>query len=405
MTLSSFLLTILWLIIIPVVAGGIFSFRSKGFVAEDAVSWEKKSAVGIFLWSWLLGQLLLWCVFQVIAVWMILHEYLFTVVVKYYLISVVALCLISVVLNIVRVIRGRFIFIAGKAKEAETSIQAEDTKQVEALSRNTDSDKVFSETDQDSKEIKQERNIITVAWIVFFVVLAAQVVLQVVLAYMDADDAYYISEAVAIESSDYMYRLVPYTGLFTAMDYRHSLEPFPVWLAFVSRITGTQVVSMAHVFLPTVMLPLTYGAYSLMGHRVLGKKKKWLPIYMVIMEILVMFSLYSTKVPEKFFITRIRQGKSTISSLVIPGLFLCLFIVLEYAREKRRTDICVWIMLFMLSTAGCLCSTLGALLCALPVLIVAIMMVFVYKKGLHLIPMVIGCLPCFVYALLYLMNR
>lgn len=386
MTFTSVMLTILWLIVIPVLVGSFFSLRSKGFIAEGCLSLSRGlRQAGIFIWSWFLGQLLLWCVFQMLTVWIILHENRFASVVKYYSICVALICAAAIIVNLIREVRKHTITgLLGKTKYVEKAdlCAAED----------------------EAEEHKRNRDIVIFAWAVFFVILAVQIVLQVVLAYMDADDSYYISEAVAIESSNNMYKLIPYTGMTTAMDYRHSLEPFPAWLAFISKITGIKVVTMAHILMPAVFLPLTYGVYALMGNRVLGKKKTWLPIYMVITEILVMFCLYSSKIPEKFFITRIRQGKSAITSLIIPGLILCLFMILEYARDKRRTDFAVWVMLFMLSTAGCLCSTLGALLCVIPVAIVAVMMIFAYKKGWHLIPMIIGCLPCFLFALLYVLN-
>jgi len=375
MTFGSVLLTILWLVVIPVIAGGIFSFRSSGMVADGCKDNSNiVKQIGIFTWSWFLGQLLLWCIFQVVAVGAILVNKDFFVIVKINLIITIAICAISVIINIIRIIRKRIIY--------------QNICMVEAA----------------SDEAKKD-SIIIAAWIVFAVILVIQVVLQIVLAYMDADDAYYVSEAVAIESSGNMYKLVPYTGITTVMDYRHSLEPFPVWLAFISKVTGTKVVSMAHVLLPAIFLPLTYGVYAIVGNRVLAKNKEKLPIYLIITELLVMFSLYSTKVPEKFFITRIRQGKSTIASLVIPGIVLCLFIILDYAKSNIRTDIVVWIMLFMLNMAGCLCSTLGALLCVIPIAIVAVMMIFAYKRGWHIIPMIIGCLPCFVFAALYVLKR
>lgn len=384
MSFTSILLTILWLVIIPVWVGGIFSFRNKGFVFEGCSNeGNGYKQTGIIIWSWFLGQLLLWCAFQFITVWIILHKNRFEFVVKYYTICVAVLCVISLVVNVVRIIRKKSIFSSGVSADSVesrfNSVKGEDTS--------------------------KDKKLITVAWIVFGIVLLLQVVLQSVFSYMDADDAYYVSEAVAIESSNNMYRFIPYTGMTTDMDYRHSLEPFPAWVAFISKITGTKVVSMAHILLPTFFLPLTYGVYAIMGSRILAKNKSKLPIYLIIIEILVMFSLYSSKVPEKFFITRIRQGKATITSLIIPGIILCLFLILEYARDKRRTDIAVWIMLFMLSAAGCLCSTLGALLCVVPVALVAIMMIFAYKTGRQLLPMFLGCMPCFVFAVLYIINQ
>lgn len=391
MTFTSVLLTILWLMLIPTVVGSAFTLSRKGFIAEGMRSYKTgMRLMGIFMWSWLFGQLLLWCLFQILAVYEIIQKNRFSKIVREYTIVVIALCVIAVATNVIREIKGRTVtgLISGRLTEFGVVREEKGTKRDDSPDKSSD----------------DNTKLLVWAWIIFAVLLVVQVVLQAVLAYMDADDSYYVSEAVAINSSDNMYTLIPYTGQTTEMDFRHSLEPFPAWLAFISRISGTNVTSMAHVLLPVLLLPLTYGIYAIIGSRMLGMKKSYLPLFLVAVELLTMFGLYSTRNPEKFFVTRIRQGKSALASLIIPAIILCLFLILDYAKKKKRTDIRLWIMLFMLNTAGCLCSTLGALLCAIPVAVVAIIMVFAYRKGWHLIPMMIGCTPCLVYALLYLIR-
>ena len=71
MTLWSVLLSILWLVIIPVVVGASFGFGQK--------LWEKA------VWSWLFGQLFLWSVFQAIAVFEVSKGNSFLELKKYYL--------------------------------------------------------------------------------------------------------------------------------------------------------------------------------------------------------------------------------------------------------------------------------------------------------------------------------
>lgn len=377
MGISSVFLTILWLVCIPIAVGSFFTLTSKNFVTENLV--DKKGVLRsaeLLMWSWFLGQLFLWCIFQIISVIEILRKSKFDRIVKEYTVIAIAAVIVALIFGIVRQIKSKII----------TGL-------------------FFPNTGAKSEGSENNKSkVILVAWIAFWVLLVAQMVLLCVLAYMDVDDSFYVSEAVSINSSNNMYNLIPYTGMTTEMDFRHSLEPFPVWLAYISRMTKNNVTVMAHVLLPVFMLPLTYGTYALMGSRLLGTNRKNLPVFLVVTELLVMFSLYSTKSPDKFFITRIRQGKATLASLILPGIVMCLFLILQYAKENRRTDFRIWIMLFMLDTAGCLCSTLGALLCVIPVAVVAVMMIFAYKKGWHLIPMIIGCLPCLVYALLYVVK-
>ena len=299
MTFTSVLLTILWIVAVPAFAGSVFTLSNRGFIAEGIrEEGGGRQLIGIFMWSWFLGQLLLWCSFQIIAVWEIINKNRFPGIVRKYSVAVAVFGVLALAVNVFRYVRKKGLILS--LKNAKNSGEG-------------------------------GSGMVNAAWVVFTVLLVIQIVLQVVLAYMDVDDSFYVSEAVSISSSDKMYNLIPYTGQTTEMDFRHSLEPFPAWIAYVSKITGCNVTSMAHVMLPALLLPLTYGTYALMGSRILGDKKKNLPVYLIVMELLVAFGLYSSKSPEKFFLTRIRQGKSALASLIIPGIILCLFMILDYA--------------------------------------------------------------------------
>lgn len=337
--------------------------------------------LGLFMWSWFFGQLILWCVFQPIAVEEILRKKLFDAVVREYSAAVIILALISCALTATKIVLARKIKSFAQNKSERKS--------------ENDSEHAVESSTYGDRSIK-------VFWIIFFVILAVQIVLQAILAYMEVDDSFYVSEAVEAGSSGYMYMKIPYTGYTTGFDMRHSLEPFPIWLAYIARVTGMNTTVLAQTLLPVLLLPLTYGVYALVGSRLLGRNKKYLPIFMVFTEILVLFGYYSTRTPEKFFITRIRQGKSALSSLVIPGIILCLLVILQYIKENKKVDFRLWIMLFCLNMSGCLCSTLGAVLCMLPVIITAFLIVIMYKKWRHLPGMLVSCLPSLFFAFLYL---
>ena len=53
-------------------------------------------------------------------------------------------------------------------------------------------------------------------------------------------------------------------------------------------------------------------------------------------------------------------------------------------------------------TAGCLCSTMGALLVCMLIGITGLCAAGCYKRWRILIPMALCCVPCLIYAVLYL---
>ena len=42
-----------------------------------------------------------------------------------------------------------------------------------------------------------------------------------------------------------MYQKIPYTGMNTELDVRHGLAPFPIWIAWLARMTGISTVVVA----------------------------------------------------------------------------------------------------------------------------------------------------------------
>lgn len=386
MTVSGIFLTILWIVLIPgIIGAALFFFPGK----QQEICGKSDNAltkiVYSFLQCWFWGQLILWCIFQPIAVFCILKRQDLAVVAKYYTFVVAAIVIISLVLSAAGIMT-----LKRKIKNIS---------ELDVTCRNA---AAIANGVTDGKKTKKEL-IFIIFRVIFWAFLVSQIILQAVLAYREGDDSFYISEAVEAGSSEHMYYTIPYTGYTTGLDVRHSLEPFPIWIAYIAKVTGTNTTVLAHVLLPVLLLPLTYGVYALMGRKILGKNKKYLPIYMVFTELLVLFGYYSAKTPEKFFMTRIREGKATLSSLLIPGIIFCLFLILECIKENKKIDFRLWIMLFSLSMSGCLCSTLGAVLCVIPVFVVSVLIIIMYRKWKHLPGMIVSCLPCLLFAMLYML--
>ena len=380
MTVTSVLLAVFWLVILPVLTGSGFVAAGEGFVKKlqkNSISPFKE--MGLIIWSWFFGQLLLWCVFHCLAVYHAVAGKNLQSLKTIYLAVIGVITLASVGASLISAVKGRRgVRMAAVAEKGRAAAKGAGTGNSGSV-----------------------RELLTILVLVIAVV---QAILQCTLAYMEADDSYYVAEATSSVTAERFYAFSPYSGVSTTFDARHGLAPFPIWISLISVLCRANTAAVAHVIIPVFFLLLTYCVYAVFGASLLGEKKEHLPLYMLFTEILVMFGFYSYMTPEKFFITRLREGKATIASLIIPGIIICLYLILRELKEEKKTDLRLYILLFLLNGAGCLCSTLGALLCLIPIVVCGILGAIMFRKIRHLPLMAAACLPCGVYALLYVFS-
>lgn len=244
-----------------------------------------------------------------------------------------------------------------------------------------------------------------VLWIIFSAVLLLQLVMSGVLAFSDGDDAYYVAVATIAESSDSMYRVSPYTGQAIDLDGRHVLAPFPVLIAFLARISGLHVATVAHVVMPLFIIPLTYCIYGLIGERLFKGKKLYLAAFLVFVELLVLWGNHSPYTAETFLMIRSWQGKAVLANVIIPAVFLILYMIGERLAENRKVEKNLWLILFMLMVSASLCSTQGCVLIATLLGCFALCITFVYKAFKYILPIVLCLVPAVVYMGMYMCMR
>lgn len=365
-TVAQILMLVLLLGIVPLLVGGIFA-RLDGDVPHLSGEDSDFSKKGINLpLRWVSGQMVLWAGFQVICVPGILAEASFHTIVVLFLVYTGLLLLLSLGIGIRHWKKGKGQTFADLCRKT------------------SESEKVFL--------------------IIFWGLLLFQLVQAVRLTYGDGDDAYYVAISTATESSDRMYTILPYTGLSTETDLRHGLAPFPVWIAFLARVSGMPVVMTAHVAVSVTMIAMGYAALSLIGGQLFGKREQRI-LFLVFTELLVLFGGYSLYTAENFMMARSRQGKAALSSLVIPFLFFLLLYLFRRLDAGERILPEFYLLTAAAVTAGSLCSTLGAVLCSLLAGGAWVAGLCLYRKRRSLFPLIFCCLPGLVYALLYMICK
>lgn len=350
MAVLGILILVILLWVIPTAVGSCFADVDK--------------KAGGLPFMWISGQILLWAGFQLLCVPVILKRGRFWWVVIMFSIYIAVLLLLSAFLYWRRRKANRIRLVKDAAKPMSKWHKA--------------------------------------SWLVFWALLLFQLYHAVAYAYGDGDDAFYVAMAGMAEDSDVMYQKIAYTGWPSELDVRHGMAPFPIWISYLTRVSGIKAVSVAHIAMPLTLICMTYAIYYLLGAKLFARQKERIPLFLIFTELLVLFGNYSFYTVETFMIARSRQGKAALGSIIIPMLFLLLFLLLEKMQENQRLTFGYWILLAATMTAGCLCSTMGALLVCMLIGITGLCAAVCYKKWKFLFPMAACCLPCVVYAGLYL---
>lgn len=339
---------------IPVIVGTLFVKEEKGMHK--------------LLFSWISGQVLLWAVFLLISVPLILKQQMFSDVKNLYNIAIGILMGAAVLLAVFR------------RRKSTPSLSGHPS--TEAVSKGR-----------------------AALWIVFAVLLLLQLILGICLAYEEGDDAFYVAISTATESTEYMYRTLPYSGLTTQLDARHGLAPFPIWIAYLARMSGMVTVTVAQIAVPWVILLETYAIYYLLAKQLFRDKQGSIPFFMILVELMVMFGGYSLYSAENFLLVRASQGKAVIANIILPFLIYLFFLLAERLQEKKTFGIWRWVLLGATMMAGCLCSTLGTLLTVMLLGVIGFCMVICYRNWKILISLVACCVAPGGLALLYFVLR
>lgn len=242
-----------------------------------------------------------------------------------------------------------------------------------------------------------------IQWILVFVLIGLQLFMVVTHASFDGDDAFYVVQSVITNETNTLYRILPYTGGSTRLDMRHAMAVFPLWIAYIARMTGIHATIISHTILPVFLISLTYMIYYEIGKKLFKEKLDQLPSYMIFVCLLQIFGNVSIYNNATFLLMRTWQGKSMLANVVIPGVFMVLLWIFEGEPGKRSRRAGAWILLFMLNITAAMMSTASVFLNSFLIGIMAIVFSLQEKNIKILFKMAACCIPCVVYALLYVL--
>lgn len=110
---------------------------------------------------------------------------------------------------------------------------------------------------------KRQKNRISPELVVAGILILIQLIVVVLYAHMDEDDAFYVGTATTAVETDSLYAYNPYTGAaYNVLPSRYILSPFPAFLAVTSRLCGgLHPAIVAHTVFPAVFVFLAYVCF------------------------------------------------------------------------------------------------------------------------------------------------
>lgn len=229
--------------------------------------------------------------------------------------------------------------------------------------------------------------------------IAVQIGAYIIGTATDADDAMYVATATTSLHTDGIFTHNCYSGRpSSVLPKRYVLSPFPIFLAFLSRVTGFHPTVMAHTILPIFLVSACYLVYSLWGRKLSGDDRKSQSLFLIFVSLVHMFSYYTVYTQGTFLLIRIWQGKAVLAAMLLPALFYYGWLYFE----EEKTGILEWLRLCFLMTSCCLVSSMGIMLAPIMLGILALVCGLPKWRWKRIGSAFFSCLPSMILALVYL---
>lgn len=240
-------------------------------------------------------------------------------------------------------------------------------------------------------------------WLFVLVLIGFQMFMAATLTSFDGDDAYYVVQSLLTDETDTLYRIRPYTGLSTGIDLRHSLAVFPIWIAYIARMSGIHSTIVAHTVLPLILIPVTYWIYLEIGKKLLKRELHKLPVFMIFISIMQIFGNVSIYTNATFFLTRTWQGKSLLANVVLPAIIWLILWIFDNDNYEKESRVGLWTLLVITNFVAAMSSTASVFLAAMLIGVTGLIMGIKEKDIQIPLRLMISCIPLVIYGTVFLL--
>lgn len=191
-------------------------------------------------------------------------------------------------------------------------------------------------------------------WLIIALILVQVGSLVFGMSYSGAngDDAAYIAISLDALEQNSIGKINYYTGLPTGVPLKILLTSWNYYISFLSKISGVHVAIIAHTFLPIVLVPMAYMVYLLIAGELFQHKRKKVVAFLLWINLLIIFGGYSWYTLTFRLDVCVWQGKAVMATIMLPFLFYYLLRTNEY---QKRDFMC---LLFILIST-CAMSLMG----------------------------------------------
>ena len=195
--------------------------------------------------------------------------------------------------------------------------------------------------------------------IVVVLLVIFQLSAVIFLAHEDADDAFFIGQAVTDAHTDTMMVYVGDTGAeWGGFHPRYVFAPFPTFLAMISRLLMIHPLIVARIIFQFFFIILCYMVYYLLAKEVFKENRDKVAICVGFLCLLNLWGNISPFTSSSFLLLRLHQGKAMLANFILPFL---IYLMASYFREKKFNS--KELLLVMISST--LVSAMGVFLAPL----------------------------------------
>ena len=214
--------------------------------------------------------------------------------------------------------------------------------------------------------------------------------------YLEWDDTYYVNLANEAVHSDKIYWVYPETGAFADFDKRYVLSLWPVFYAWLSKLTGVLPTIMAHTILPWIIIPLAYMVYEKIGEFLFQNDRKMQGMFLTFAVLMHLFMSGIHTSGLTFLSITPWVGKGVLATVLIPMLF---YGILWAGKDSSAGN---WILPGITGLAGCLLSSMGIMLTPVFLGTAAALSAVAKKNWKILLYGILACVPCIILGCYYI---
>ncbi|MBO4912095.1 MAG: hypothetical protein J5504_05150 [Butyrivibrio sp.] len=247
---------------------------------------------------------------------------------------------------------------------------------------------------------------------IFVALVLFQMVMSLVYAPFNGDDADYVANSVAAQQMDVMNTVNPNLGGNVNLDVRHALAVITMWIAFIAKVSSVHAAIVSHVVMPLFVIPIVYYVYYLIGKILFNEKKDFLPVFLILLNVLMIFGDMSLLIspPATFFLMRSWQGKALFCNLVLPMVFWVFLMMFDDVsksgeisgnKEMLKITAPLWGMLTLVNMFSGICTELGVAFECVLVAVLTLILLFKSKRWTVLVGAFMSLIPNLIYIIIW----